>query len=79
MSFPVEKRALKSLPGQGIAFLPRQLISFNLFLPSENTGPMKFHGKLLMLPWLVTPTEVLKWPLSSFLYSERFRPILPYL
>ena len=51
MSFPVEKRALKSLPGQGIAFLPRQRISFNLFLPSENTGPMKFHGKLIMLPW----------------------------
>ena len=55
-------------------------VSFNLFLPSENTGSLKFPGKLLMLLWRVTPFEVLKWPFSSsgFLYCERLRPTLSY-
>ena len=51
MTALVEKRALKLLYDQGLHFCPRQRIPFNLFLPSENTGSLKFPGKLLMLPW----------------------------
>ena len=47
----VEKRAENHSPVKGLHFCPRQRISFNLFLPSENTGSFKFPGKLLMLPW----------------------------